>query len=368
MSFSTGFSAYEHDGCEYNRDMILLVIYISIALLFSFLCSIAEAVILSISPAYIALLEKEGKPAGKVLRHLKEDINKPLAAILTLNTITHTMGAAGAGAQAAFVFGDAYVGVASAVLTLLILIFSEIIPKTLGAHFWRGLAPITAYGLRALVWLLYPFVKMSEWLTRGMTHGPTLSGFSREEFAVMAELSEKEGELVQKEMVILKNLLLFRETQVRDAMTPRTVVFSLPESLRIEEFFYKYDHIRFTRIPIYKDNQEQVTGFVLRSDLLLAQARGNTDTLLSNYCRPMSALLDTMSLSQAFDELMNQRAHIVLIVDEYGGMSGILTLEDVLETLLGLEIVDEGDKAEDMQKLAHNLRRKRLKAMGVEFD
>ena len=178
--------------------MILLITYVSIALLFSFLCSIAEAVILSVSPAHIALLEKEGKPSGKIMRLLKEDISKPLAAILTLNTITHTMGAAGAGAQAAIVFGNAYVGVASAVLTLLILIFSEIIPKTLGAHYWRQLTSVTAYGLRGLVWLLYPFVKVSEWLTRGLTHGPRLTGFSREEFAVMAELSAKEGELAPK--------------------------------------------------------------------------------------------------------------------------------------------------------------------------
>ena len=166
----------------------------------------------------------------------------------------------------------------------------------------------------------------------------------------MAELSAKEGELAQKETVILKNLLLLRETRVRDAMTPRTVVFSLPETLRIEEFFYKYEHIRFTRIPIYKNNKEEITGFVLRPDLLIAQARGNVDTPLSNYCRPMTAILDSMSLSKAFDELMQQRAHIVLVVNEYGGMAGILTLEDVIETLLGLEIVDEGDKAEDMQK------------------
>ena len=305
---------------------------------------------------------------GAVVARVRERLDESLSAILILNTFAHTMGAAGAGAQSAIVFGNAYVGVASAVLTLLILVFSEIIPKTLGAHYWRGLAPITAHGLRGLVWLLYPFVKISEWLTRGMTHGPNLSGFSRDEFAAMAELSEKEGELAQKETVILKNLLLLRETRVRDAMTPRTVVFSLPETLRIEEFFHKYDQIRFTRIPIYKDSKEEITGFVLRPDLLVAQARGNVDTPLSNYCRPITVLLDSMSLSQAFDELMQQRAHIVLVMDEYGGMEGILTLEDVIETLLGLEIVDEGDKAEDMQKVAQRLRRKRLKDMGVEVD
>ncbi|MDH5409493.1 MAG: hemolysin family protein [Gammaproteobacteria bacterium] len=348
--------------------MTLLITYVLIALLFSFLCSIAEAVILSISPAHIALLEKEQKPSGKMMRELKDDINKPLAAILTLNTITHTMGAAGAGAQAAIVFGNTYVGVASAVLTLLILIFSEIIPKTLGAHYWRGLAPVTAYGLRGLVWLLYPFVIVSEWLTRGLTHGPTLKGFSREEFAVMAELSEKEGELAQKETVILKNLLLLRDTQIRDAMTPRTVIFSLSEDLRIEEFFHKYDHIRFSRIPIYKNSKERIDGFVLRSDLLLAQARGNINNTLSNYARHLPALLESMSLSHAFDELMRERAHIVLVVDEYGEIAGILTLEDVLETLLGLEIIDEGDKTEDMQKLAQQLRRKRLKKLGLDLE
>ncbi len=348
--------------------MILLFTYVTIALLFSFVCSIAEAVILTASPAHIALLEKEGQPSGKIMRLLKKDIGKPLAAILTLNTIAHTMGAAGAGAQAAIVFGSAYVGIASAILTLLILVFSEIIPKTLGAHYWRALVPVTAYGLRGLVWLLYPFVKVSEWLTRGITHGSKLNGFSRREFAAMAELSQKEGELAQKETVIMKNLLLLRETRVRDAMTPRTVVFSLPDTMRIEAFFHKHDHIRFTRIPIYKDNPDEISGFVLRPDLLIAQARGNIDTPLSNYCRPMMALLDSISLSAAFDELMKLRSHIVLVVDEYGGVAGILTLEDVIETLLGLEIVDEGDKAEDMQKVAQRLRRKRLRDMGVEFD
>ena len=176
------FPAQIYGFLAYTLIMILLITYVTIALLFSFLCSIAEAVILSVSPAHIALLEKEGKPSGKIMRLLKKDISKPLAAILTLNTITHTMGAAGAGAQAAIVFGNAYVGIASAILTLLILIFSEIIPKTLGAHYWRQLTSVTAYGLRGLVWVLYPFVKISEWITRGMTSGPNLSGFSREEF------------------------------------------------------------------------------------------------------------------------------------------------------------------------------------------
>lgn len=348
--------------------MLLLIIYILIALGFSFLCSIAEAVILSVTSAHIAMLNKEGKAAGKRLLQLKGDINKPLAAILTLNTIAHTVGAAGAGAQAVKVFGSAYVGIASAILTLLILIFSEIIPKTLGAHYWRQLAPITATLLKGLVWVLYPFVKLSELLTRGLTHGPTLTGFSRQEFVAMAEVSVKEGQLKQLESTILKNLLRLRKTPIATAMTPRTVVFSLPEDLTVADFFRQHGQKRFSRIPIYAENQDQVSGFVLRSDLLLAQARGNGDNPLKTYLRTLPALLDRMSLSQAFDEFLRLRAHIMLVVDEYGGLKGLLTLEDLLETLLGLEIVDEGDNTVDMQQLARRLWKRRAQEMGLNVE
>ncbi len=348
--------------------MLLLTAYVLIALVFSFLCSIAEAVILSVTPTHVALLEREGRHSGALLRTLRAEINQPLAAILTLNTIAHTIGAAGAGAQAAVVFGNAYVGIASAVLTLLILIFSEIIPKTLGAHHWRRLAPATAYGLRVLVWLLYPFVKLSDKITGGMIEGPTLNGFSRAEFSVMADVSKQEGQLGGLETRVMKNLMLLRDVRVRDAMTPRVVVFSLPQTLTVETFFLKHNRARFSRVPIYNHRGEQVDGFVLRSDLLLAQARGNTDKHLAEYRRPMPSLLDSLSLSQAFNELLRQRAHIALVVDEYGGMQGILTLEDVLETLLGLEIVDEGDRIDDMQKLARRLWRRRAQAMGLKVD
>jgi CBS domain containing-hemolysin-like protein len=348
--------------------MLLLISYILIALVFSFLCSIAEAVILSVSSAHIMLLEKEGKHSGKLLRVLKDDINKPLAAILTLNTIAHTVGAAGAGAQAAEVFGSAYVGIASAILTLLILVFSEIIPKTLGAHYWRQLAPLTAYSLKGLIWLLYPFVKLSELLTKGLTHGPTLAGFSRQEFSAMAELSAREGQLAERESTIFKNLLRLRKTPIANAMTPRTVVFSLQQDLRVDNFFENYSQVRFSRIPIYAASRDEVTGFVLRSDLLLAQARGNGDSPLSKYCRAIPVLLATMSLSKAFDEFIRQRSHITLVVDEYGGMKGLLTLEDLIETVLGLEIVDEGDESVDMQKLARRLWRQRAKEMDLNLD
>ncbi|MCO6442418.1 MAG: HlyC/CorC family transporter [Nitrococcus mobilis] len=340
-------------------DIVLLIVYVSVALMMSFLCSIAEAVMLSVSSAYIHLLEQEEKPSGALLRDLKEDFNKPLAAILTLNTISHTMGAAGAGAQAAVVFGSAFVGLFSAVLTFLILVFSEIIPKTLGAHYWRQLAPATAYGLRFLIWLLYPFVKMSEKLAGGLTGGSVLVGFSRGEFSAMAEISAQEGELEEKESKILKNLLLLRELRAKDVMTPQTVVFSLPKTTRVEEFFHKYDGIRFSRIPVYDGDRDQVIGFILRSDLLLAQARGNIDKILGDYLREIPAVLDSTSLLRTFDEFIPRRVHIMLVVDEYGSMKGILTLEDVLETLLGLEIMDEGDKNVDMQELARRLGKRR---------
>jgi len=339
-----------------------------IALGFSFFCSIAEAVLLSCTTPYISLLEKNKKRSGILLRKFKEDINSPLAAILTLNTIAHTVGAAGVGAQAVKVFGSAYLGIASAILTLLILIFSEIIPKTLGAHYWRRLAPITAYSLKILITALYPFVKLSAILTRGLAHGPTLKGFSRKEFAAMTELSTQEGQLAKQESTIVKNLLLLRETNVKSAMTPSPVVFSLAENMRIEEFFQKHKNVRFSRIPIYGETQDDISGFVLRNDLLLASAQGHTKNKIKEYKREIYFALDSMKLTEAFDVFLRRRSHIMLVVDEYAGMKGILTLEDVLETLLGLEIVDEFDKTVDMQKLARRLWKARAKKLGLKID
>lgn len=347
--------------------MTLLVLYITIALLFSFLCSIAEAVLLSISTAHIALLEKEGNKAGALLNKFKSDINKPLAAILTLNTIAHTVGAVGAGAQAAIIFGNQWVGLISAVLTLAILIFSEIIPKTLGATYWRALAGVTAHGLKFLVWVLYPFVLLSELLTKGLSHNKELEGFSREEFAAMAELGEQEGQLEARESRMLKNMFLLNRADVTSAMTPRPVVFSLPESLTVSEYFDNHYDSRFSRIPVYNGDQEHFTGFVLKDDLLLAQARNNSGNTLLTYRRELPALSDTTSLSDAFEQVLHKRAHIMMIVDEYGGMEGIITMEDIFETLLGLEIMDESDKVADMQQHAKRMWKKRAHEMGLDI-
>lgn len=336
--------------------MTLLLIYIFIALGFSFLCSIAEAVILSVSPAYISVLEKNKKPSGALLSSLSQDINKPLSAILTLNTIAHTMGAAGAGAQAASVFGDAYLGVISAVLTLLILVFSEIIPKTLGATYWRQLAPITAYFLKYLVIVLYPFVVMSQKLTKGMTKESPLRGLSRNEFHAIAELSAQEGQLAEHEYRFLQSLLALHEVKVKDAMTHRTALFSIPETLTVAEFFAKHSDIHYSRIPVYEqDSSENVNGFVMRADLLVSQAKGNGDTLVSTYRKSMVTLLSSMPLSATFDHFLSRQVHMLLVVDEYGGLEGILTLEDLLERLLGIDIIDETDNSVGMQRFARLL-------------
>lgn len=348
-------------------NMTLLFTYITIALLFSFLCSIAESVLLSITTAHISVLKQEGTPSGVLLQELKRDIKKPLAAILTLNTIAHTVGAVGAGAQALLVFGSAWVGLFSAVFTLMILILSEIIPKTLGATYWRSLAGITAHGLNFLIKVLYPFVILSELLTRRISHENKIEGFNREEFAAMADLGEQEGQLAERESRMLKNMFRLHETLVTDVMTPRPVVFSLTESLTVDEYFDKHYDSRFSRIPVYAENDEMFTGFVLKDDLLLAQARNNTDSILETYRRDLSALSDETSLADAFDEVLHQRAHIMVIIDEYGGMEGIITMEDILETLLGLEIMDESDKAADMQHYARRMWKKRAQEMGISL-
>lgn len=347
--------------------MTLLILYVTLALLFSFLCSISEAVLLSVTTAHIRVLEQEGNPTGTLLRELKGDINKPLAAILTLNTIAHTVGAVGAGAQALVVYGDAWVGVFSATLTLMILVFSEIIPKTLGATYWRVLAGVTAHEVKFLIKLLYPFVILSELLTRSISHNKKIEGFNREEFAAMADLGEQEGQLEERESRILKNMFRLHETVVTSAMTPRPVVFSLPESLTVYEYFDKHYDSRFSRIPIYTENDEMFTGFVLKDDLLLAQARSNTDNTLETYRRTLPALSDKTTLSDAFDAVLHQRAHIMVIIDEYGGMEGIITMEDILETLLGLEIMDESDKTADMQQYARRMWKKRAESMGISL-
>jgi CBS domain containing-hemolysin-like protein len=323
-----------------------------------------EAVLLSVSPSFVARLEQEKHPVGDRLRRFKDNVDKPLAAILSLNTIAHTVGAAGAGAQAAAIFGDAYIGVISAILTFLILVVSEIIPKTLGAAYWRQLTPWVVRALRVTIWSMYPLVKLSDALTRWLTKKKEKTKVHREEFIALAELGAKEGVFHKYESRILNNLFCFRDVRTRDIMTPRTVLFALKENLTVKEALSKYAHLPFSRIPIYAEHLDQMTGFILKSEILRA-GRQNEEIALSEMRRPLMVVPDSLALHRLFKRFMDEKAQIALTVDEFGGTQGVVTMEDFIETLLGLEIVDEIDTVEDMQAMAREQWRKRARNLNL---
>ncbi len=347
-------------------DFWMMVIFASVALVFSFLCSIAEAVLLSVSPGFVADLKLQGKSGGRRLEQVKHNLDRSLAAVLTLNTIAHTVGAGGAGAYAAKFFGQNRVGIAMAILTLLILFLSEIIPKTLGATFWRVLATPTAYFVQFLNFVLYPLLVVSEWLTRFLTGGKRLHGMTREEFTALADLGAAGGELDIKESRIVKNLLKFPLLRAEDIMTPRTVVFALQQDQTVHAVIDRVREASFSRIPLFGENRDDISGFVLRTDVLLNERESDGQATLVDMKRELRAVDQSTSLSHVLEELLDNRAHILLVVDPYGGMQGIVTLEDVVETLIGMEIVDEIDKIDDMRKLARSRWTDRIKRAGID--
>lgn len=347
--------------------MTLLIFYVSLALGVSFLCSIMEAVLLSTSASYIVRLEQDSPSLGRMMKKYKNDIDKPLAAILSLNTIAHTVGAAGAGAQAAFVFGDKFIGVISAVLTFLILVFSEIIPKTLGAAYWRELNPWVIRFLGVTILSMYPLVKMSEYLTRMLSRGKKEKLVHRDEFIALAELGSREGIFHRYESRVLQNLFFLRDIRTRDIMTPRTVVFALPETNTAIETLDAHEQIMFSRIPIYGENLDDIKGFVLKSEIFRA-GHENPDCTLQEMCRPLVVFSGNLTLHEMFEKMMRESNHIALVIDDYGGTEGVVTMEDFIETLLGLEIVDEVDGAEDMQEIARKQWQKRAQRSGLITD
>jgi CBS domain containing-hemolysin-like protein len=348
--------------------MSLLTLYLFVALFFSFLCSILEAVLLSITPTYAAVLKQKSPRAGRRLDLLKRDIGRPLAAILSLNTIAHTVGAAGVGAEAAHLFGNASVGVVSALLTLLILVFSEIIPKTLGALYWRQLAPAGTHLVQWLIWGLYPLVVLSQKITQ-LTAGRGKSpAITREEFLALAHLGIQEGVVPEAESRILKNLKRFGSLVAKDVMTPRSVLFALSEDMSIEQILEDGVKLRFSRIPILPREGENIGHYVLKNDVLLAAARGEREKTLLQLARGILVVPETVSLSSLFDMLLDRRELIALTVDEYGGISGIVTMEDILETVVGVEIIDETDETIDMRRLARQQWEKRARALGLIQD
>lgn len=341
-------------------EVVLLVFYLLLALGVSFLCSLAESSLLSISRSSIAALDKAGHRSGRMLHAMKENIDRPLAGILTLNTIAHTVGAAGVGAQSLVVFGDRWVAVSSAILTFLILVFSEIIPKTIGVVYAARLAGFTAYSVQGMVVLTYPLVVAFQALSSAISR-ESEPRMTREEFALIAELGQTEGALQYQEYRVIHNLLRLRRIRVHEIMTPRTVVFMLPKDRRIDDVITEHGPLQFARIPVFESGKDDADQYVLRHGIYEAQRAGQGGEPLSQIARDLHTVPETASVSLVLHEFIARHDHMFMVVDEHGGTAGIVTLEDAIETLLGMEIVDETDTVPDMRKLAGALFRSKLR-------
>ena len=356
--------------------MGLLLTFFCVSIFFSFLCSILEAVLLSITPAYVGLQEQEKTPIANDLAYFKDDIDKPLAAILTLNTIAHTVGAIGVGSQATTIFGStsltvfgleliSWEALIAGIMTLAILILSEVIPKTIGANNWERLTPLTVQTLNVMLFLLAPFIWISQSITRNLKKEKNKPVLSRTDFSVMTDLGKETGALQENEQKIIQNLLRFSRVLVRDIMTPRIVVVAADESITVEKFHEEHEKLPFSRIPIYKNNSDTITGLVLKDDLLLKLVEDDYNIALREIKRDIIIVHSSLPIPDLLDMFINKKEHMALVVDEFGGMEGIVTMEDIIETLLGLEIVDESDNTEDMQALARKNWEKRAKRMGI---
>ena len=332
--------------------MTLLFIYLSIALVVSFLCSIMEAVLLSTPLSYLKSKAESGDGSSLAMIKLKEDIDKPLSAILSLNTVAHTVGAAGVGAQATIVFGAAYFGLVSAILTVLILILTEIIPKTLGANYSRELVSISSKIIRGMIFITYPLVVVSAVLTRALSRDKKELTISREEISALASIGTQEGIFADKENKIIQNLIKLKSVRIAEIMTPRIVVVVANEEMTLQEFLKNKDFLHFSRIPIYENMRDNITGYVFRELVFEKLAEDQFDLKLKDIKREILTFPEHTTLFDAWDVMLSRKEHISIVVEEYGGMDGIATLEDIIESLLGFEIVDEKDRVDDMQQYA----------------
>ena len=339
--------------------MTLLVFYLALALGVSFLCSALEATILTVTPAYIEVMAKEGRRCSTLLRKLKSRIDRPMIAILTLNTVANTAGAAGVGAQVHALWGNQWVALGSGLLTFSILVFSEVIPKTLGATYWKALAPVASYIIVVMIVVLKPLVVMLEIISRLISHQQHSRTVTREEMIAQAEIGRDAGVLRHRESRVIKNLLRMREIRVNDIMTPRKVVQAYPRGLTVREVLQQPSPLPFSRLPIFGKDFDDVVGIVFRHKVLEASARGQGNLTLDQLKAPIQAVPETATVASALEQFIRRQEHMMLVVDEYGGTEGIITLEDAIETLLGVEIVDEFDSVEDMRKLALDLWEKR---------
>ena len=347
----------------------LLIFFVLLAIGVSFVCSLAESVLLSMTPSFIADVQETSPKKAEMLKSLKVDnIDQSLAAILTLNTVAHTLGSIGAGAQATIVFGSAWFGLFSALMTLAILFLSEIIPKTLGTVYWRQLSGLVAYFVRGIIMLLYPLIWFSERLTKLLVRGKEPQTFSRREFAALASIGEESGQIDPLESRIIRNLLAFGAIKVEDIMTPRSVMLAFEENKTVAELLVDRPKLTFSRLPIYDGDLDNITGFVLKTDMLLAKVNHAMHKPLTQFQRDITFVFSKMKLFDLLELMLKNRIHIAITVGEYGEVKGLVTLEDVFETLLGLEIVDEIDRVEDMQALARQMMDRRVERLGMKLS
>ena len=320
----------------------------------SFLCSLLEATLMSTPLSYVTMREEEGyKPAVK-FKQYKQESSRPIAAILSLNTIANTIGAAGVGQQATIVFGSAWFGLVSAITTILILVFSEIIPKTIGTTRWKSLMGFTTVVLTGLIYLLYPVVRLVELLTNLISPKEPDTMVSREEVSAMANVAEEGGDLEEDENTIIQNLINMDEVIASDAMTPRVVCDIAPETMTAKQFFKDKRYLHHSRIPVYDKDEEYITGYILRMEAVQLMAEDKFDVTLGSIRREIQSFPKDKPLDEIWDVMIEKDEQISVIIDEYGCFQGILTLEDVIETLIGDEIVDEMDTVRDMQQLARD--------------
>ncbi|MDT0645539.1 CNNM domain-containing protein [Zunongwangia sp. F260] len=349
--------------------MGLLILYAVLSIFFSFLCSLLESVLLSITPTYIRVKSKDGKQYAKTLQNFKQNIDQPLIAILTVNTIAHTVGAILVGVQAEKAFGDGgnAVGIVSAVMTMAILIISEIIPKTIGATYWQSLGNFTAKTLKIMIfplrytgilWLMMLFTKL-------IGKSAHVSTMSPEEFIAITDAAEEEGMLKESETTVIKNLLVFKSVEAKDVMTPFSVAVTEDETTTIEEFHRSHKNLRFSRIPIYSKKVNNITGFILKDEVLEEMIEERGSEPLKSLKRDISVTNASTPIPELFEIYVQQRTHMSIVVDEYGNTVGLVTMEDIIETLLGLEIMDESDNIEDMQLLARQNWERRAKKLGL---
>lgn len=339
--------------------MVLLFVFLLGAMLVSFLCSVLEATLMSTPISYITMKEEEGyKPAVR-MKQYKTEPSRPLAAILSLNTIANTIGAAGVGRQATLIFGSEWFGLVSVVTTVLILIFSEIIPKTIGTAHWKSLMGFATGAIHTLIICLYPIVVAVEWLQKHISPEESDSTISREEVSAMADVAEESGELDEDENEVIQNIIALDETTASDVMTPRVVAAIAPESMKLKAFYKDKRFMHHSRIPVYSDNDEYITGYILRMEALQLIADDKFDVTLGEIRRNIATFSEDATLDVVWDEMISKDEPISVVIDEYGCFQGILTLEDVIETIMGNEIVDERDEVRDMQQLALDRWKKR---------